>query len=762
MADEARTLHVALPAFFESPREVGEGRWLVGGIRVAAVEGGFRAAPEALYGAAISQAVKTSEGWIFYSDAAQRLWRASDFLGELELVAVAPEGVAWVAAPSGGGWMTLRSSDGLLYGTDGSAPPRPADGLENLTVLAASVSPEGVGRAVELGGRWLESDDGGRRWRLGGPADSAALEDLIYHDSGDEPSEAMAGVVAAALHRFDTLAAAPMAVTAPWMVARSPAGTLIEAFGTVLLVEADGEVARAQPLAMPEDGCRLHGAGAVLCEGGLWTVGLGGRLRRVVRWSEDVRPALFGGARDGEILVDVGCGGQVGWRCLVDLRSGEARTLEVATDLGSLLAFAGERVLLGSGSSLALVDLRTARAEPVELPSGHGDWHVELSSDQSVLFERGGGDVGRRLEARIRFAGRTERLSLPEGARTLHMFDARTGVVATDEHVLGTTDGGVRWAPLAEPVDGARPEALCRGSVCHIAGHVVAVSDVGFRGHVRPLTPNERALQPPLELTCDPAPTSREAPPLPLRLQIAPHRQGRRYTLEWNVGGRRRHARAVTPAPIRSPVELSSLDTVASAPHAALFSYCASIECGTLLARGDGVLVPLPDEPEAVEVDSGRWRLLVELGPTDHLVDFGTSSVVRVRGDVVERVRLMVPPARPAVLLEGDEWLAGALSTGGERRRGALVSPSGDRRVIDFDASAFRRGCEAPDPDAPRLLVPMSRSDASLAASVTLRLGPSPCVEGMSTGGVRWRAEEDGSLHADAAGPTCRITRPSD
>ncbi len=744
---------------FESPVAVGDGQWLVGGARVEAVDGGFRAAPTALAGVAFSSAVRTAGGWLFWSDLAQRLWHADGFLAPLELVTEAPTDVLWTSVPSGGGALTLQGSDGVLYVSEGNTEPRPATGSANAFVLAARVEPNGEGVAYELGGRSLRTTDGGRSWRPGAPATARDIATLIYADEGEGPSPEMAGVVAAVIHRFDALAAAPMMVTAPWMVARSGASVLIEAFGTVWSVDARADVVRARVLAAPEEDCRLHPAGLVLCASGAFSVGFDGERRRLARWpSRAPIVAVAEGLRPGEALLELGCDGEAGHRCLIDLAAGEATTLDVALDMDGLFAFARDTALVGSGSSLALVDLRTARATPITAPPGTTDWQPTLLADRSILFQHPGNGI-ESVDAFLLQDGESRRLALPERARLLHMFDALHGIVATDTHVLATTDGGERWVPQTDHTSSLRAGVHCRGSACVLAGHAVALTGQPFGGTVERPSIGDFAVRHPT-LECDGPVEDPADRVVPLRLQITPRGGGRQYTLTWNDGGRRRQATVRGPADLADPFDLTAPDVIARSASATLIGFCAD-ECGKLLLRSDGTFVPLTERHDPDDEGPSESTVLLELTPTDHVIGRGGREVVRVRGDEVERVRLITAPTTPAVLVDGALWSAGALGRPAERNRAGVVSPGGESSAVVFHRDALGRGC--PDGgDGPHLVIPIEVEGGYTHATLAIRQGSTPCLDWVSAHGVRWRVDAGGVARGGAEGPVCRVRWPAD
>lgn len=756
-AERRPAVQLSTLPFVDPPRPVGDGYWLVGGVRVQSAEGGFRAAPEALSGVGFTSAVRCEAGWVFLSEAGQRIWRAPEFLGDLELVAVAPEGQRWSAVPSGGGWLTVRSTDGLLYGTDGSGPPTQARGLEDLSVVVATVSPNGRGRAIELGRRWLESDDGGRSWQLGGPASNGDIEQLRRDtaDSSGGWTDAVADVFAAVAHRFEQLGAAHVEMDlANPMVTRTHAGLVFDLrFGRGLfLVEGTREAARARRLETGDERCRLLPAGLVECAGGLWAVGAR-RPRRVVRFPDRFSPQIVQSADGSELLVDIGCQGEASQRCLVDRRSGESETLDTSMDLSlrRFKGFADGRVLVGTEQRLAFVDLRTSRSEPVAVPSGLDESsHARLLSDQTILFQRAV-DFDGELEAHLLTRGRLAPLALPEGSRELHMFDARAGVVVTEDQLLATTDGGQRWVPLTDSLDHVWTHGTCRGSACRFGPHLVmATVDDLTAERIRevPWVAEPRAL----ELSCDTTLPRGSLQPTGVRMRVAPHRRGRRYTVEWTTDGRQRRAQAVASSGIDDARELGSNGATMTSPSGARgFNYCGGGECGTLLVRGDGSLIPIAEGPNHPRTGRGFGRLS-ELGPTDHLVELEYSTTVdRVRGTSIERVSLV--PCHPTVRVDGDQWSAGEMTRHGDRRRVVLVSPSGDRQEMGLDAAAFGRGCEA-DSDAPLLLVPMPYGRDRATAAV--RLDPTPCLEWVRVAETELEAQPDGSLRAPD-GSSCRI-----
>lgn len=172
---------------YDSPRVVEPGRrWFMGGLRIEWRGGVYRVADQPLP-ASIVRAVEVESGWVFLAED-DTAWRADTFVGALTSLGSAP---ASQNGTKSEGVLLVIGTDQRLYWTDGTAPLAPFAALEDYGVTIADFESATRGRVREVGGKVLETRDGGRsfedtreswhgeRWAEEHPAEPEVAGELL-------------------------------------------------------------------------------------------------------------------------------------------------------------------------------------------------------------------------------------------------------------------------------------------------------------------------------------------------------------------------------------------------------------------------------------------------------------------------------------------------------------------------------------------------------------------------------------------------------
>lgn len=468
----AREERLFTPAY-DSPRVVEPGqRWFMGGLRIERRGGVYRLADQPLP-ASIVCAVEVASGWVFLAED-DTAWRADTFVGALTSLGSAP-------ASSNGtkseGVLLVIGTDQRLYWTDGTAPLAAFAALEDYGVTIAHFESATRGRVREVGGKVLETRDGGRtfedtreswpeaRWAERHPAELEVTGDLL----------------AVAVTRYPGLE-----VVVPGL----------ERFGEVLAWGDVGLIVDGAYEAVAEAGedCIAMGGMVSWCDGSVRVHPLGpGEWSTLLHTL--VPPGVMASADGASLLIDPR---DDAWEllCWVERESGER--IDIARALLSteheIVALREKELLVNDwrGNLIRIHAETRAQTRHVVFEShevvpmrheadgsitGEDLLTMRLLPDGSVLAlasrPHSHGSHAPRLARIVHEDGNVVPLALPEGAESVAMLSPMFGV-ATDleERAFLTRDGGAHWRPLS--YRGRALGAACGSGACVVGATVVA------------------------------------------------------------------------------------------------------------------------------------------------------------------------------------------------------------------------------------------------------------------------------------------------